>query len=290
MNQKILLLTTLAIALSLPGNTGAAPLEAYPGSTLVPAEWADGDSFLVRLPDGREETFRLYYVDCPETDINRESTLERLQEQSAFFGIPNPVNAREAAEEAAVFTREILSERFVVHTSFAQAPSGGSGERYYAFIELADGSLLSEKLVAAGWARVSGKERMTPNGIHHEEQKAALEDLQLIAAVNRRGVWKFSDFTQLAELREDVRAKERDSAEFQAAAMGTTLPDPGEPLDLNTAEEARIRLLPQIGEVRAAAIVETRPFKSVDDLLEVDGIGPKTLEAIREYVVVSPAE
>jgi len=149
---------------------------------------------------------------------------------------------------------------------------------------------LSEKLVAAGWARVSGEERKTPNGIHHLEQKAALEDLQLIAAVNRRGVWKYSDFTQLAELREEVRAKQRESAEFQAAAMGTTLPDPGDPLDLKTAEEAKIRLLPGIGEVRAAAIVGARPLDSVDDLLEIDGIGPKTLEGIREYVRVGPVE
>jgi len=124
MNPKILLFAALLIVASLPERTAAAPLEAYPGSTFVRTEWADGDSFLVRLPDGREATFRLYYVDCPETDINRESTLERLQEQAAFFGIPNPVNAREAAEEAAIFTREILSEPFVVHTSFAQALSG----------------------------------------------------------------------------------------------------------------------------------------------------------------------
>jgi DNA uptake protein ComE-like DNA-binding protein len=216
--------------------------------------------------------------------------LERLQEQAAFFGIPNPVNAREAAEEAAAFTREILSEPFTVHTSFAQAPSGGSGERYYAFIELADGSLLSEKLVAAGWARVSGEERKTPDGIHHLEQKAALEDLQLIAAVNRRGTWKYSDFTQLAELREEVRAKEAESEDFRAAAMGTTRPDPGEPLDLNRASLSVLKLLPGIGEVRAAAIVKARPFTSVEDLLGVHGIGPKTVEALTEYVTVGAVE
>ena len=45
-----------------------------------------------------------------------------------------------------------------------------------------------------------------------------------------------------------------------------------------------------IGEVRAAAIVEARPFTSVEDLLGVHGIGPKTIEALNEYVTVDPVE
>lgn len=269
--------------------SSAESLGAYPNSTFIQTEWADGDSFLIRLPDGREETFRLYFVDCPEKEINRDSTLERLQEQAAFFGIPNPVNVREAGEEAAKFTSELLSSPFTVHTVFAKAPSGSDATRYYAFIELPDGRLLSEVLVAAGWARAVGKERKTPDDVHHAEQKAALEDLQLVAAVNRLGAWRYSDFAQLADLREEVRQRERESDEFRAAAMGTTLPDPGEPLDLNTASRAQIRLLPGIGEVRAAAIIEARPFSSVDDLVGVDGIGPKTLEGIRDYVMVGTA-
>jgi len=41
--------------------------------------------------------------------------------------------------------------------------------------------------------------------------------------------------------------------------------------------------------VTARRIVEVRaagPFKSADDLRRVKGIGPKTLEAIRPFVVV----
>jgi hypothetical protein len=36
------------------------PFERFDGCVLAPDEWTDGDSFRVRLPDGRLETFRLY--------------------------------------------------------------------------------------------------------------------------------------------------------------------------------------------------------------------------------------
>jgi hypothetical protein len=41
----------------------AKPFERLDGCVLAPDEWTDGDSFRVRLPDGRLETFRLYFVD-----------------------------------------------------------------------------------------------------------------------------------------------------------------------------------------------------------------------------------
>ncbi len=56
-------------------------------------------------------------------------------------------------------------------------------------------------------------------------------------------------------------------------------------LSLNTATERELELLvPGVGPVTAAKIVSARPFESVDDLLNVSGIGPATLEKIRPYV------
>ena len=59
-------------------------------------------------------------------------------------------------------------------------------------------------------------------------------------------------------------------------------------LDLNLASAAQLEELPSIGETRACAIVEWRathgPFTSVDDLLEIPGIGTVTVEAIRPLV------
>jgi competence protein ComEA len=60
---------------------------------------------------------------------------------------------------------------------------------------------------------------------------------------------------------------------------------PGEPLiDVNAASEAELQRLPKVGPVLARAIVTARPFKSVDDLDRVKGIGAKTLDALRPFV------
>lgn len=65
---------------------------------------------------------------------------------------------------------------------------------------------------------------------------------------------------------------------------------PAGPIDLNTATAEQLDTLPGIGPATAAAIVEHRartgPFASVDALLDVRGIGPAKLDAIRELVSV----
>lgn len=63
---------------------------------------------------------------------------------------------------------------------------------------------------------------------------------------------------------------------------------PNETVCINTASaEELARVLPGIGEVKAARIVEYRlavgGFNSVDELIGVNGIGEKTIENIRPY-------
>ncbi|HIQ79260.1 MAG TPA: helix-hairpin-helix domain-containing protein [Candidatus Scatomorpha intestinavium] len=62
----------------------------------------------------------------------------------------------------------------------------------------------------------------------------------------------------------------------------------GGKIDINSASAETLTLLPGIGEVRAEAIISYREahggFKSVDELLEIDGIGPAILEGLEEYI------
>ncbi len=62
----------------------------------------------------------------------------------------------------------------------------------------------------------------------------------------------------------------------------------GRTIDINSASAAEFRLLPQIGPVLAERIALNRNehgrFSSVDDLQRVSGIGPKTIERIRQFV------
>lgn len=64
-----------------------------------------------------------------------------------------------------------------------------------------------------------------------------------------------------------------------------------EPVDINNADAASLEALPGIGPSLAAAIVEHRqrngPFASVDELIEVSGIGRVKLEQIRPAATVT---
>lgn len=65
---------------------------------------------------------------------------------------------------------------------------------------------------------------------------------------------------------------------------------PDGPLDLNTATIEQLDALPGVGPATAQAIIDERDrrggFGAVDDLLDVRGIGPAKLEALRELVRV----
>jgi predicted flap endonuclease-1-like 5' DNA nuclease len=91
--------------------------------------------------------------------------------------------------------------------------------------------------------------------------------------------------------------------EFAAAPLPEAAPGPGAaasrrtgsgvagPVDLATADAARLDALPGIGPVLAARIVAHRgrhAFGSVDELLAVPGIGPRLLERLRPLVTVGP--
>ena len=80
------------------------------------------------------------------------------------------------------------------------------------------------------------------------------------------------------------------SLESTAPVSGSVKPKAGEVLDLNTATVAQLDALPGVGPVTAAAIVAWRQangkFTSVDQLADVDGIGPARLEKLRALVRV----
>ncbi len=66
-------------------------------------------------------------------------------------------------------------------------------------------------------------------------------------------------------------------------------------LDVNRAEWPEWTLLPRIGETLARRIIATRDrvgrFETHDDLLDVSGIGPKTLAQMRPYLLpITPAD
>ena len=80
-----------------------------------------------------------------------------------------------------------------------------------------------------------------------------------------------------------------------AAAKKTPTPAPAAaapaaaPVDVNSADEKTLAALPGIGDKTAKEIVKGRPYKSVDDLAKVKGIGDKKMAKIKPLVTVGAA-
>ena len=69
---------------------------------------------------------------------------------------------------------------------------------------------------------------------------------------------------------------------------------PTGPVNINTASAAELDALPGIGAKTAALIVEYRqkngPFKKVEDLMNVRGIGEKSFLKLKPQLTVGPAK
>ena len=80
------------------------------------------------------------------------------------------------------------------------------------------------------------------------------------------------------------------NAQLQSSMSVTVVRRPEEPLDINSATLAELMELDGIGETRGRAIIAYREehgaFSSVDELLNVRGIGEKTLEKLRAHITV----
>ncbi len=90
-----------------------------------------------------------------------------------------------------------------------------------------------------------------------------------------------------------VEKQSSDDAEAPAPVQSTTQVSDSlryEPVNLNTANLRQLEALPGIGVTRARQIIAMRDevgsFTSLEQLLEINGIGDKTIEAIRPLVVV----
>jgi len=86
-----------------------------------------------------------------------------------------------------------------------------------------------------------------------------------------------------------VEATSAETSEEQTQPPATQA-TPAGLVNINTADKAALMTLDGIGEVKAQAIIDYRgengPFANVNELLNVSGIGDKTLEKIRPYITV----
>ncbi len=162
--------------------------EALEGCRLIHNGGNDGDSFRV-IHKGKEHTFRLYFVDTPETSLRYP---ERVDYQARYFGITRD-QAVEIGDESKKFTMDLLEKHpFVVLTRWEKVMKS---YRYHGFVlvETAPGKTeyLSEILVRKGFARIYTMPADLPDGTSKKEFDRQLKDLEQKARVAEAGGWRF---------------------------------------------------------------------------------------------------
>jgi competence protein ComEA len=99
----------------------------------------------------------------------------------------------------------------------------------------------------------------------------------------------------ISSIRSKVHAGEATAAKAKAKAKAKPAGTADEPkassekVNLNTADAATLEDLPGIGPAHAKAIIEARPFKSLDDLERVKGLGKARIDALKDLVTFAAA-
>ena len=61
---------------------------------------------------------------------------------------------------------------------------------------------------------------------------------------------------------------------------------PGQKVNINTATKEELEALPEVGPVKAQAIIDGRPYKTPEDVMKIKGIKEGTFSKIKDYITV----
>ncbi|MGE5227150.1 MAG: helix-hairpin-helix domain-containing protein [Planctomycetaceae bacterium] len=137
----------------------------------------------------------------------------------------------------------------------------------------------------AGWVRHPGVYRFDPGAriVDAVERAGGARDGADLMVLNLAA--PLTDGQQVL-----VPKKGQTVAPVGTSAGGTVAGATGGLVNINTADEPTLETLNGVGPVTAAAIIKYReengPFATVDQLDAVSGIGPATLEELRDQVTV----
>ena len=106
-----------------------------------------------------------------------------------------------------------------------------------------------------------------------------LRDMEGVAMLGRKGIWRVANADKLAELRAMSRREDK-----ELKAICDAINAPIENLDINTASLMDITTLPGIGPVTGKRIIEGRPYKNINQLLDIPGITSNKFKKLSRYL------
>lgn len=124
-------------------------------------------------------------------------------------------------------------------------------------------------MIREGYAQFSDYFRQHPDSVR------LYKKAEKKAADQKSGMWKSPDEIGTIKLRKDAKSEIMDAF----------------PININSADEFELTLLPGIGPSKAKAIIDYRDtvglFGSVDELTQIKGIGLKTLQKLRPFLTIT---
>ncbi len=220
------------------------------------SEVIDGNMFQIEIAEGFGYPVRLLGVDAPRMYAGQDS--------SEYF-----------SGHAAVFLRNLLEGKEVRLKGFNLGVPESRYSSYRAYVEMRDGNgnikHINSELIKKGFGE------WTPYFRQHPDSVSAFQQYERLARGMRVGMWRNTE--KVGELIPRVHLE---NANTQVAITF--------PININTANMETLQALTGIGPTYATRIVQYRLehglFKDVDELTNIRGIGPVTMQKLRPYVTV----
>ncbi len=178
------------------------------------------------------------------------------------------------AGPAAEYLKNLLEGRKVKISGPGNNPPLSKFGAYFAYVSVAfDGNTLplNKSLLKSGYATFSN---FLPQ---HPDSVILFKEISKTAENNGIGIWRRKTLVGTSVARQSELSK--------ADAVEVVYP-----ININTADQATLQLLPGIGETYAKRIIEYREqnggFDTVEELLNIRGIGERRLERLRPVVTL----
>jgi competence protein ComEA len=117
----------------------------------------------------------------------------------------------------------------------------------------------------------------------------SIDDLDKIRGLGKNRIDALRDLVTFGEEPAHTAAKPAPApaaSKTTATTKATPKTPAGQKVDINTAAKEDLDALPGIGPVKAQAIIDARPFKTIEDIMKVKGIKDGEFSKIRDLITV----